>query len=388
METRGCVVLWLTLVLSAACGAAVASQTGKTPPPSPPLQPDALSRAAEEFKVLTREEGMRPESPPNVQKHGPKMLWHGRVYENFRNDILDAIPHEVRQNGETASPLRRNQFGFNIGGPVLLPHLISNPKSTFFMVSYEGVREIISRASLHTIPTALQRTGDFSQTVDPSGNLLPIYDPDKTSLNPAYNPNLPVSTTNLQYLRSQFPGNIIPPSRLAKNVQQALSLYSEPNTDIGPFFQNNYFVNAPEMDTADGIIAKLERQIHDRHRITSNTTISRGFLSSAKYFPNIASPTAPDQHFSTWRSELDYVYTSKSKTVNTASLMVSSAGTMTGDGSQSPFPNYQLLGDYLSMGTAYPSTTNARNTFEVSDGISTRKGNILSDLHSRPMTIR
>ena len=46
------------------------------------------------------------------------------------------------------------------------------------MLSYEGVRERIFRANLLTVPTAQQRQGDFSQTVDPSGNILPIYDPE------------------------------------------------------------------------------------------------------------------------------------------------------------------------------------------------------------------
>ena len=362
METLVYALLWLTLALSAVCVSAVASEDGK----SPPQQPPPLTRAAEEFKVLTRDLGMRPGSPPTAQKHhGRKMLWHGRLYENFRNDILDAIPHEVKQNGESVSPLRRNQFGFNVAGPVLIPHLLKNPKNTFFTLSYEGVRERISRASLHTIPTVAQRSGDFSQTVDQAGNLLPIYDPATTSPNPAYNPSLPVSTSNLQYLRSPFPGNRIPANRLAPIVQQALSLYPAPNTDIGPFFQNNYFVNAPEIDTADGIIAKLEHQFGERHRLTSNSTISSGFLSSAKYFPNIASPTAPDQHFSTRRTELDYVFTANPNTVNSASFTAVSDTAQAGDASQSPFPSYQLLGNYLSMGTAYPNSRNARNTFEV-----------------------
>jgi hypothetical protein len=369
--TLVCALLWLTLALSAACVSAVASEDRK----SPSQQSDPLTRAAEEFKALTRDWGMRPESPPTAQEHhGPKMLWHGRVYENFRNDILDAIPHQVKQNGESISPLRRNQFGFNVSGPVLIPHLLKNSKNTFFALSYEGVRERISRASLHTIPTVPERSGDFSQTVDQAGNLLPIYDPASTSPNPAYNPSLPVSTSNLQYLRSPFPGNRILADRLAANVQQALSLYPAPNTDIGPFFQNNYFVNAPETDTADGIIAKLEHQFGERHRVTSVTTISRGFLSSAKYFPNLASPTAPDQHFSTRRTELDYVFTANPKTVNSASFTAVSDAAQAGDASQSSFPSYQLLGNYLSMGTAYPNSRNARNTFEVRDGVSTRKG--------------
>ena len=135
METLVCALLWLTLAPSAVYGSAVASEEGKPPP----QQPDPLTRAAEEFKVLTRDLGMRPGSPPTAQEHhGPKMLWHGRVYENFRNDILDAIPHQVKQNGESISPLRRNQFGFNVAGPVLIPHVLDKPKNTFFALSYEG----------------------------------------------------------------------------------------------------------------------------------------------------------------------------------------------------------------------------------------------------------
>src|SRR5579862_2307613 len=337
-------------------------------------QSGPLSRAAEEFKVLTREGGMRPDSPPITQvHHGPKLLWHGRVYENFRNDFLDAVPHEVNQNGESKSPLRCNQFGFNVAGPVLIPHVIKD-SNTFFMLSYEGVRERISRASLHTIPTMAERSGDFSQTVDQAGNLLPIYDPATTAPNPAYNPSLPVSTSNLQYLRSPFPGNRIPAVRLAPAVQQALSLYPLPNTDIGPFFQNNYFVNAPETDTADGIIVKIDHQFGDRHRLTSLTTISSGFLGTAKYFPNIGSPNAPDHNFSTRRTELDYIFTASSKTVNSASVSMASNVVRAVNSAQSPFPNYQLIGNYLSMGTAYPNSSNARNTFEIRDAVSSRAG--------------
>jgi hypothetical protein len=91
---------------------------------------------------------MRPDSSPSAQaQQKRKLLWHGPVYENFRNDVLDAIPHEVKQNGESKSPLRRNQFGFNVDGPLLIPHLIKNPENTFFMLSYEGVRERVFRAA-------------------------------------------------------------------------------------------------------------------------------------------------------------------------------------------------------------------------------------------------
>jgi hypothetical protein len=370
MKSWVSVVLGVILVWFAVGGEVCALEGGA----STSKQPSPLSQAADEFKLLTRDLGMRPESPPNAQeRHGPKMLWHGRVYENFRNDILDAIPHQVRQNGESVSPLRRNQFGLNISGPLLFPHLITNPNNTFIMLSYEGVRERISRANLLTVPTMQQRLGDFSQTVDPSGFILPIYDPAQTAPNPAYDPTQAVSTTNLQYLRAQFPGNVIPTDRLSPVTEKALALYPAPNTDIGPFFQNNYFINSPQIDDADGIIAKLDHPFRERHRVTSNTTVSSGYLSPAKYFPNDASPTSPEQHFSTVRSELDYVFTANSNTVNSASIVLNSDIVQSGSAAAAPFPNYSL-GNYVSMGTAFPTSRNARTTLALSDAWSTRKG--------------
>ena len=219
MKTYICALLSVCFVLSATGATAIASQEGK----SSSQQVPPLTRAVDEFKVLTRDMGMRPGSPVTAQKnHGPKMLWHGRIYENFRNDVLDAIPHQVRQNGESQSPLRRNQFGFNVAGPVIIPHLLKNSKNTFFTLSYEGVRELVFHASLHTVPTAAQRVGDFSQTVDEAGNLLPIYDPVTTTLNPFYDPSQPVSTSNLQYLRSTFPAEPHPCS--APGADRAASL--------------------------------------------------------------------------------------------------------------------------------------------------------------------
>ena len=370
MKTWLSVVLWVTLLWSVVGVDVCVLKAGPTS--STPSSP--LSQATDEFKVLTRDLGIRPESPPNAQEHkGPKMLWHGRVYENLRNDVLDAIPHEVRQNGESASPLRRNQFGFNISGPVFLPHLITNPNKTFFMLSYEGVRERIFRANLLTVPTVQQREGDFSQTVNTAGEILPIYDPDQTSPNPAYDPTQPVSTSNLQYLRAQFPLNIIPPTRLSMVAKQVLALYPVPNTDIGPFFQNNLFTNSPQIDDADGIIAKVDHPFRERHRLTFSATVSSGYLSPAKFFPNDASPTPPDQHFSTLHSGVNYVYTASANTVNSASVALHTDVVQSGSMAGTAFPIYSLA-NYVSMGTAQPVSRNARTTLAFSDTWSTRKG--------------
>jgi hypothetical protein len=58
-----------------------------------------LQKAVEEFKVQTRDLGLRSDSPSKqgaARSAAPQ--WHGRVYENFRNDFIDAIPHQVAQD--------------------------------------------------------------------------------------------------------------------------------------------------------------------------------------------------------------------------------------------------------------------------------------------------
>ena len=369
------IVLYALMGLIICVPSAYSSSGTKKKPEQPASKSGPLTRATDEFKVLTTKWGMRPNSPPSAQRHfGPKMLWHGRIFEYFRNDMLDAIPHQVNQNGGTKSPLHRNQFGFNVAGPVLIPHLITNPQNTFFTLSYEGVRETVSRASLLTIPTEAQRNGDFSQTVDSSGNPLIIYDPTTTKPNPAYNPATPVTISNLQYLRSPFSGNIIPPGRLSPKIQQALSYYPLPNAHVGPFFQNNYFVNSPQYDTADGIIAHVDESIGSRNRLSFQTAISNGFVSTAKYFPNIASPTSPAQNYSRWRAGIGYVFTASSNTVNAFHLTAESNVVQATTGAENPFPVYQLVDNYVSMGTGFPISRNARNTVEVQDSISTQQG--------------
>ena len=145
---------------------AAAARADQQPSPSSP--DSQMNSAIEEFKIQTRNLGLRADSPAKSGRH-PVQDWHGRLFENFRNDVLDAIPHEIRQNGGNKDLLRRNQFGFNVAGPVVIPRLIDAHANTYFSLSYEGVRENIDRTYLQTIPTVAQRTGDYSDVLDPAG---------------------------------------------------------------------------------------------------------------------------------------------------------------------------------------------------------------------------
>ena len=337
----------------------------------PAKQPSDAQRAIDEFKIQTANLGLRPGSPAkNAPAQTPLRDWHGRLYENFRNDFMDAVPHEIRQRGENKGLLRRNQFGFNVAGPFFVPGHTHGKSGTYLSLSYEGVREHIARTHLTTIPTVPERTGDYSHVVDPAGNLLPIYDPATTRPNAAFNPTQPVSLSNLQYLRDPFPGNVIPANRLNPVALTAVALYPEPNAAVGPFFQNNYFINTPETNTANGMIGKVEHTIRERQRLSTELAFSNGLLEPSKWFPSAANPGASNQNFSSRRGSLEHVFTASAQTVKTATFEASSYTSRSGEG-QSAFPVYQL-GPYLGMGRSYPMSTNAHNSYSWSDGLSTR----------------
>jgi hypothetical protein len=342
---------------------------------APSAEPDTpLGRAATEFKTATEALGIRPgQIRSDTKANVRKLVWHGRVFEDFRNDAIDAVPHEVKQRGGDKSLLQRNQFGFNVSGPLAVPHLLNARSSTFFSLSYEGVRERIARTHLRTVATVPERTGDFSQTVDQAGNLLPLYDPATTSLNRNYDPTQVVSATNLQYLRDPFPGNRVPGNRIDSTARDAIALYPEPNANVGPFFENNLFINSPEMNTADGFLGKVDQNFGDRHRLTFNLNMSKGLLGSARWFPTAANPGAPNRNFQNDQGSLEYVFTLSPKTVNTAKLAASMNTSRSSPGSDIPFPVYQI-DPYINLGTAFPESHIARNTLNWSDGLSTRRG--------------
>ncbi|HTM47746.1 MAG TPA: hypothetical protein VL285_03655 [Bryobacteraceae bacterium] len=345
-----------------------------------------MERAVEEFKIQTRALGPGAGSP---QAGGASFRpqWHGRIFENFRNDALDAMPHEVRQRGSDKAILRRNQFGFNIAGPLWIPKL-ARARRSFVLLSYEGVRERISRTYLRTVPTLAERAGDYSAVVDQAGSLLPVFDPAGTRPNEAFDPARPVSVENLQYLRDPFPGNRIPNARLDEVSRKIVSYYPPPNAAAGPFFQNNYFVNSPETNTANGMIVKFDHSVKERSRISVQLSLSNGFLGAARWFPSAANPGASDRKYQTRSGSLQHVLTASSRTVNTLTFQAASNSSENGDATDSA--NYSAalslrgidgqsfpvmrFSPYLGMGHSYPISRNAQNHFVGTEALSTRRG--------------
>ncbi len=291
-----------------------------TASPARAVSPE-LRKAIREYQ--SQIERIMVEYPGGEKGSGTRRIfrdYRGNIYEYFRNDALDALPHEVRQAKGTKSVLRRNQFGFNLTGPVTVPWLYDGRGQTFFSVAYEGTREKISRPYLGDVPTVLQRSGDFSDLVDHAGRPVVIYDPATTRPNPDYDPGQPVSSTNLQYLRDPFPGNRIPAGRLDPVALKTLAYYPYPNTAVGPFLRNNFFANAAETNTPNGTVWKLDHDMGYRRKLIWNGRFSSGIDGSAPIFANPANPGSPRRRFRSRSGGFSDTFNVSPRVVNQFSL--------------------------------------------------------------------
>ena len=149
-----------------------------------------------------------------VAKSGTNQF-HGSAFEYFVNEDLGAgLPYTNSGYGHLLRPLnRRHDFGGSVGGPVWIPKLYDGHNKTFFFFVYEKFHQNQNQAGLvQTLPTTAMRNGDFSASLtgrmlgtDPSGAGIPenaIYDPNSDHV------------VNGAVVRTMFPGNVIPASRI------------------------------------------------------------------------------------------------------------------------------------------------------------------------------
>jgi len=239
--------------------------------------------AVEEFKVETN--GLKAEFGQTsggiinvVTKSGTNSL-HGSLYEFLRNDAMDArnaFATQVASNTGRIKPiLRYNQYGGTVGGPVWLPKIYNGKNRTFFFAGYEQWRFRNSQIRRSTVPTALERAGDFTNTRDANGTLYPIYDPATTRPNPS----------GSGFVRDLMPGNVVPKSRqdpLSLRVQEFMPLPNSP--PLNAYTNTNNFYSLAVQPSNQGVTnIRVDHRISDkdstffRYSGTRNTRWGTGY---------------------------------------------------------------------------------------------------------------
>jgi hypothetical protein len=261
-----------------------------------PFSPDMVS----EMRVLTSSYEPQYGASTSGQviattKSGGESF-HGALFEYFRNDRLNAT-----QFGADQKPINtQHNFGANIGGPIKLPGLWSGKMKSYFYVNAEGFRIEggVNRPTI-SIPSMRQRSGDFSDWRDASGNLIPIYDPATTRTGP-----------DGTIIRDPFPGNIIPANRINPLAREWLSRLPTP-TNNDPL--NNYLAPAPIPDTILGdsnyLMARFDTYIGSRDHVAISLWHQRAPAKFLSILPReIATETYSDPQNS-WVNRLNWDHT-------------------------------------------------------------------------------
>ena len=207
----------------------------------------------QEFKVqnnsFSSEFGNNGGTVVNMVLKSGTNAFHGSAWWFGQRGWLDANDFFNNQNGIARPGHTRDQYGFSLGGPI-------RKNKTFFFVDLERVNDKAPVPIVATVPTPLERQGDFSQTniVDPnSGNLVPDQ---------IFNPNQVGGG-----VRSPFPNNKIAPQWIDPIGQKVLSLYPLPNVASNPDGTNNFRDNTTDHSKSLQFDVKLDHQINDRSKI-------------------------------------------------------------------------------------------------------------------------
>jgi len=199
----------------------------------------------------------------------------GSLFEYLRNQTLDA-PNFFSPivGGRRSKPaLRYNVFGGTIGGPL-------RRDRTFFFFSYEGSRRRDGSIRTLTVPSELQKTGNFSQTFNGRNVLVAMYDPATGR------------TDGLNVVRDPFPGNLVPQARMDPVALKILPFYPVANrTPDDLAGANNFRANDVTSLTRDNYIFKIDHNLSSYNKVTARYLYNSDNTRGVSVYPNrVADP--------------------------------------------------------------------------------------------------
>ena len=185
-----------------------------------------------------------------------RMQYNGNLAFILDNSAWDAQTFSLTGN-QVAKPAYANaRATMMFGGPLKIPHLLSGQHGTF-MFNYQLTRSRNGTTQTSTMPSALERTGDFSQSF--AQGPVTIYDP---------------------LSGNQFPGNVIPQSRLDPVSLELAKYFPLPNF---PGYSRNYSAPITTVGNSDNINVRLNQTLNSKNRINGGL----GYQGSNNTTPNI-----------------------------------------------------------------------------------------------------
>jgi hypothetical protein len=268
--------------------------------------------AVEEFKVeqtnFSAEYGFSGGSVVNMITRSGTNSFHGSGYDFVRDAVLDANNWFADHYGQPIPPLRRNNFGATIGGPII-------KNKTFFFFDYDGLRQTTQSVPQAGVPSDLMRAGDFGEVCSQQGGTFDstgrcsvvagqLFDPYQRTYDPnvgaavwnsansfiPYNnlatytspgsPNLPASLQP-----PNTPGNLIDP--VAKKM---LSYFPEPNITSPDGIYRNWIGSGPNTYSRNQFDIKIDHRFSEKNLMSAKYSQYWDHGTSFNCFKNFTDP--------------------------------------------------------------------------------------------------
>jgi hypothetical protein len=253
-----------------------ASNTNSTTPandPPPPPQSSAFANLSQEELNQRAADGFLINGTVNNGAASPfaqlarignnirgRPLYTGNASVVVDNSVFDARSYSLTGQNTAKPAYNRFTGSFNVGGPLRIPHLIRNNAPTFFL-GYQRVQNRNANTLTGRMPTAAERNGDFSQSVNRLGQPVQLVDP----------------TTGLP-----FSGNIIRDEKISPQARALLNLFPLPNFNDNAGY--NYQIPVVDATHSDSVQGRLNKSINARNQIAGNVDITSARTDNSNLF--------------------------------------------------------------------------------------------------------
>jgi len=203
-------------------------------------------------------------------------LLHGSAVGHIRQTDWLANSFFSNRAGLPVADQPFRDWAGSLGGPVLIPKLYDGHNRTFFFLATEAYRQEDGSNTASSVPTALERTGNFSQSLSVNKSLQTIFDPQSTT----------ASGT-----RTPFAGNAIPASQLDPAGLKLASYYPLPNTGTAYYGATNFNYTGGYPNRGDQYTFKADQQLTSKLSASASYVHQKtGETGAPPTFGNVGSP--------------------------------------------------------------------------------------------------
>jgi hypothetical protein len=249
-----------------------------------------------------------------TMKSGTNQL-HASAYDYFVNEALNAgapftdagASTPLKAGQHVRNPLRQNDYGFTLGGPIRIPKIYNGQDKSFFFFNFEQFRQSASISNtVGIVPTAAQLTGDFSAALTGTcATVSASVDPINSSIcqNEVFDP-ASTRVVNGVTVRDPFPGNKVPTTSIDPTAAVIQGLIPKPNSPgvlnyTAPNYTNFRHTTIPSF--------KIDQSLSDKMKLSGYYSATKTFSPQNNGFPQVFTGTQPQDALShTVRLNWDY----------------------------------------------------------------------------------